>query len=65
MRKEETLLENHTPFTYGLRNPYRNFKSGNSQDYAQKHQRNSTFMNSASVHGKRKDQLLSFVSRAK
>ncbi len=28
---------------------YRNFKSENSQDYAQKPQRNFTFMNSASV----------------
>jgi hypothetical protein len=30
------------------RNPYRNIKSENSQDYAQKPQRNFTFMNSAS-----------------
>jgi hypothetical protein len=30
----------------GLRNPYRNLKSKNSQDYAQKPQRNCTFMNS-------------------
>jgi hypothetical protein len=36
------------PLPYGLRNPYRNLKSENSQDYAQKHQRNCTFMNSAS-----------------
>ncbi len=36
------------PFPYGLKNPYRNLKSENSQDYAQKHQRNVTFMNSAS-----------------
>jgi hypothetical protein len=28
---------------------YRNFKSEKSQDYAQKPQRNCTFMNSASV----------------
>ncbi len=34
---------------YGLRNPYSNLKSENSQDYAQKPQRNCTFMNSASV----------------
>ncbi len=34
------------PFPYGLRNPYINPE--NSQDYAQKLQRNSTFMNSAS-----------------
>ncbi len=26
----------HTPLSYGLRNPYRNLKSENSQDYAQK-----------------------------
>ena len=36
-------------FLYSLRNPYRNLKSENSQDYAQKPQRNCTFMNSASV----------------
>jgi hypothetical protein len=48
------------PFTYGLRNPYKNLKPENYQDYAQKHQRNSTFMHSASVHGQRKHQLLSF-----
>jgi hypothetical protein len=36
------------PLFYGLRNPYRNLKSENSQDYAQKPQRNCTFMNSAS-----------------
>ncbi len=34
---------------YALRNPYTNLKSENSQDYAQKPQRNCTFMNSASV----------------
>jgi hypothetical protein len=32
--------------SYGLRNPYRNLNSENSQDY----QRNCSFMNSASVH---------------
>ncbi len=32
---------------YGLRNPYRNLKSENSQFYAHKLQRNCTFMNSA------------------
>ncbi len=37
----------------GLRNPYRNLKSKNSQDYAQKPQRNWMFMNSASVHNTR------------
>jgi hypothetical protein len=36
------------PLPYGLRNPYRNLKSENSQDYAQKLQKNWTFMNSAS-----------------
>ncbi len=38
------------PLLYGLRNLYRNLKSENSQDYAQKPQRNFTFMNSASDH---------------
>jgi hypothetical protein len=38
------------PLPYGLRNPYRNLKSENSQDYAQKPQQNYVFMNSASVH---------------
>ncbi len=41
---------NHKPLPYGLRNPYRNLKSENSQDYAEKPQRNCTFMNSALVH---------------
>ncbi len=36
------------PLPYGLRNPLRNLKSESSQDYAQKPQRNCTFMNSAS-----------------
>jgi hypothetical protein len=36
------------PLPYGLRNPYRNLKYENSQDYAQKPQRNRMFMNSAS-----------------
>jgi hypothetical protein len=36
------------PLPYDLRNPYRNLKSQNSQDYAQKPQRNCRFMNSAS-----------------
>ncbi len=36
------------PLPYGLRNPYRNLKSENSVDYAQKPQQNCTFMNSAS-----------------
>ncbi len=49
--KEESLIENHAPLHYGLRNPNRNLKSENSQDYAQKPQQNCTFMNSASVKG--------------
>jgi hypothetical protein len=38
------------PYTlpYGLRNPFRNLRSENSQDYAQKPQPNCTFMNSTS-----------------
>jgi hypothetical protein len=36
------------PLSYGLRNPYRNLKTENSQDYAQKPLRGCTFMNSAS-----------------
>ena len=47
-RKAENLTENHTPVSYGLRNPYRPLKSENSQDYDQKPQGNCTFMNSAS-----------------
>ncbi len=38
------------PLPYCLRNPFRNLKSENSQQYAQKPQWNCTFMNSASVH---------------
>jgi len=37
------------PLPYGLRNPYRNLKCDNSQDYAQKPQRNCMFINSASA----------------
>jgi hypothetical protein len=37
-------------FPYGLKNPYRNLKSENSKEYAQKPQKNSTFMNLASGH---------------
>jgi hypothetical protein len=37
------------PLHYGLRNPYRNLKSGELSRFAHKHQRNSMFMNSASV----------------
>jgi hypothetical protein len=36
------------PLPYGLINPYRKLKSENSQDYAQKPQRNCTLMNSDS-----------------
>ncbi len=36
------------PLPYGLRYPYRNLKSENSQDYAQKPERDCTFMNSVS-----------------
>ncbi len=36
------------PLPFVLRNPYRNLKSENSQDYTQKPQRNCTFMNSVS-----------------
>jgi hypothetical protein len=36
------------PLPSGLRNPIRNLKSENSQDYARKPYRNCTFMNSAS-----------------
>ncbi len=38
------------PPPYGLRNPYKNLSSENSQDYAQKPLRNCTFMKSASGH---------------
>jgi hypothetical protein len=48
-RKEVNLIENHTPLPYGLGNPYRNLMSKNSKDFAQKPQRNCTFMNSASA----------------
>jgi hypothetical protein len=37
------------PLPYGLRNPYRNLNSENSQDNAQKPQRDCTFMNSPFV----------------
>ncbi len=46
-RNEEDLIERH-PLPFGLRNPYRNIKSENSQDYVQKPQRNCIFMNLAS-----------------
>jgi hypothetical protein len=37
------------PLPYGLRNPHRNLKSENTQDYARNSKWNFTFMNSASV----------------
>jgi hypothetical protein len=49
-RNEENLIEK----PYGFRNPYRNLKSENSQDYqdyAQQPQCNCTFMNSVSGQG--------------
>jgi hypothetical protein len=36
------------PLPYGFKNPYRNLKTENSEEYAQKPQRNCTLMNSAS-----------------
>ncbi len=39
------------PLLYGLRNSYSDLKSENTQDYAQKPERNCTFMNSASGLG--------------
>jgi hypothetical protein len=36
------------PLPYGLRNPYRNHRSENSQDYVQKPQQNCAFMTYAS-----------------
>jgi hypothetical protein len=48
--KEKGGKPDRKPYTlpYGLRNPFRNLKAENSQDYAQKSKRNCTFMNSAS-----------------
>jgi hypothetical protein len=40
---------------YGLRTPYRDLMSENSQDYAQKPQRNCTFMNMATGYVRRAD----------
>ncbi len=50
--KGENLTENPpSPHpSLWFKNPYRNLKSENSQDYVQKPQRNCTFMNSASVY---------------
>jgi hypothetical protein len=48
MEKGGKAERNHTLF-HGLRNPYRNLKSENSQDYAcPETSTNCTFMNSAS-----------------
>jgi hypothetical protein len=41
------------PLPYGLRNPYRNLMPENSQDYAQKPQRNFVFANSSSKNRKK------------
>jgi hypothetical protein len=51
--KEKGGKPNRKPYAFpnGLRNPHRNLKSENTQDYAQKPQRNCTFMNSASGRG--------------
>jgi hypothetical protein len=48
--KEKGGKPDRKPYTvpYGLRNTYRYLKSENSQDYAQKPQRNCTFMNLSS-----------------
>ncbi len=46
--KGGNLIENHTPSLW-FKNPYRNFKSEKSQDYARKPQWNDTFMNLASA----------------
>jgi hypothetical protein len=43
-------LKKPYPLPYGERNPYRNLKSENSQDYAQKPQQNCMFMNSDSEY---------------
>ncbi len=47
-RKPRQTWEKPHPLSYGLRNPYRILKSEISPDYAQKPQRNCTFMNLAS-----------------
>jgi hypothetical protein len=49
------------PLPYGLRNPYRNLKSDNSQDYAQKPQTNCTFMSLDSGHGDSSVPILSLL----
>jgi hypothetical protein len=52
-RKEKGGKPNWKPYLlpYGLRNPCRNLKSENPQDYALKPQQNCTFMNSAHSQG--------------
>jgi hypothetical protein len=49
--KEKGGKPDRKPYTllYGLRNPYRNLKSENSEDCDQKSQRNCMFMTSASA----------------
>jgi hypothetical protein len=49
VREKGEKPEKPYPLPYGLRNSCRNLKSENSQDYAQKPQRNCPFLNSASV----------------
>ncbi len=61
-RKKENLIRKPHPLPYCLRNPYRNLKSENSQDYAQKPQRNLTFMNSASVNASRVTEMSFLIS---
>jgi hypothetical protein len=53
------------PLPYGLRNPYRNLKSDNSQDYAQKPQRNRMFRNSASAWNNKTDLLINIWKSSK
>ncbi len=48
-REAENLKIKPFSLPYGLKDPYKNLKSEHSLDYAQKPQRNCTFMNSASV----------------
>jgi hypothetical protein len=48
--EEKGVKPDRKPYhlSYSIRSPYRNLKSENSQEYAQKPQRNCTFINSAS-----------------
>jgi hypothetical protein len=54
VERRKNLIANHSPFPM-FQKPYRNLKSENSQDYAQKPQRNYTFMNSASGEQRREE----------